>query len=287
MEPCAGRPLGATGVSVPRWDRREKSPRISADPAARRPAREETRGREIRVGDEVVYVTETGTGTPAVLLPSMLISGMTYRSTVDAMARRARVLVVELPGSGRGSRLRAPWTLERYARCVADTLQALQLERVTLIGHSLSGAAALVTGALYPERLSGLVLADSVGVNPPGSVLALTLGRAADALFEPRFSVRAAPALLLNLLRHTRSVLSLLRIAATADLSAYAARVRVRTLLAWGARDLTVPLGSALAIQRLIPDSTLVVSAKGSHDWIVERPAEFADAVARFMARGG
>ncbi|WP_437964410.1 alpha/beta hydrolase [Sorangium sp. So ce260] len=240
----------------------------------------------MRVGDEVVYVTETGTGMPAVLLPSMLISGMTYQPVVDAIARRARVLVVELPGSGRGSRLRAPWTLERYARCVADTLQALQLDRVTLIGHSLSGAAALVTGALHPERLSGLVLADSVGVDPPRSVLALAFARAADALLEPRFSVRGAPALLYNLLCHTRSALSLLRIAATADLGGYAARVRVRTLLAWGARDRTVPLGSALAIQRLIPDSTLYVSAKGSHDWIVERPAEFAEAVARFMARG-
>ncbi|WP_437934455.1 alpha/beta fold hydrolase [Sorangium sp. So ce341] len=232
-------------------------------------------------------MTETGTGAPVVLLPSMLIGGATYRPAVDAIARRARVLVVELPGSGRGSRLRAPWSLERYARCVDDTLRALRLERVTLIGHSLSGAAALVTAALYPERLSGLVLADSVGVNPPRSVLSLACARAADMLLEPRFSVRTAPALLYNLLVHTRSALGLVRIAATVDLSSYAARVRVRTLLAWGARDRTVPLGSALAIQRLIPGSTLVVSAKGSHDWIVERPAEFADAVARFMARGG
>ncbi|KYG03035.1 alpha/beta hydrolase [Sorangium cellulosum] len=232
-------------------------------------------------------MTETGTGAPVVLLPSMLIGGATYRPAVDAIARRARVLVVELPGSSRGSRLRAPWSLERYARCVDDTLRALRLDRVTLIGHSLSGAAALVTGALYPERLSGLVLADSVGVNPPRSILSLVCARAGDMLLEPRFSVRTAPAFLYNLLVHTRSALRLVRIAATVDLSGYAARVRVRTLLAWGARDRTVPLGSALAIQRLIPGSTLVVSAKGSHDWIVERAAEFADAVARFMARGG
>ncbi|KYF76129.1 alpha/beta hydrolase [Sorangium cellulosum] len=232
-------------------------------------------------------MTETGTGAPVVLLPSMLVGGATYRPAVDAIARRARVFVVELPGSSRGSRLRAPWSLERYARCVDDTLRALRLDRVTLIGHSLSGAAALVTGALYPERLSGLVLADSVGVNPPRSILSLVCARAGDMLLEPRFSVRTAPAFLYNLLVHTRSALSLVRIAATVDLSGYAARVRVRTLLAWGARDRTVPLGSALAIQRLIPGSTLVVSAKGSHDWIVGRPAEFADAVARFMARGG
>ncbi|KYF56500.1 alpha/beta hydrolase [Sorangium cellulosum] len=232
-------------------------------------------------------MTETGSGMPAVLLPSMLISGMTYGPTVEAMRRRARVVVMELPGSGRGSRLRAPWTLEQYARCIAEALVALRLEGVTLIGHSMSGAAAIVAGALYPERLSGLVLAGSVGVNPPRSLRKLFLGRMADVLVEPRFTVRAAPALLYNLLVHTRSALRLVRLAAEADVGAHAARVRVPTLIAWGARDSTVPLGSALALQRLIPGATLVVSAEGSHDWIVERPEEFAAAVARFMERGG
>ncbi|WP_438031890.1 alpha/beta fold hydrolase [Sorangium sp. So ce204] len=241
----------------------------------------------MRVGGEILYVTETGTGEPAVLLPSMLIDGATYQPAVEAMARHARVLVLELPGSGRASRLRAPWTLERYARCVAEALRALRLERVTLIGHSLSGAVALIVAALHPERLTGVVLVDSIGFNPQGSVLSLVLARAAESLLEPRFVARGTPALLHNLLFHARSALSLLRIAATADLSGHAARVRVRTLLAWGARDLTVPIRSALAIQRLIPDSTLVVSSKGSHDWIVERPAEFAGAVARFMAGSG
>lgn len=221
-----------------------------------------------------------------VLLPSMLLRGMSYRPVVKTMARRARVLVMELPGSGRGSRLRAPWTLERYARCVAEALEVLQLERVTLIGHSLSGAAALVAGALYPERLSGLVLVNSIGVNPSRSIPALLVARAADMSLESRFTAHAAPALLYNLIRHTRNVLSLLRIAATADLSGHAAlvgRARLRTLLAWSARDHTVPLGSALALQRLIPDSTLYVSPNGSHDWIVERPAEFAGVLARFL----
>ncbi|AUX24451.1 alpha/beta hydrolase [Sorangium cellulosum] len=223
---------------------------------------------------------------PVVLLPSMLIRGMSYRSTVKEAAQRARVLVVELPGSGRGSRLRAPWTLERYARCIADTLEVLQLERVTLIGHSLSGAAALVAGAMYPERLAGLVLVNSVGVNPPRSILALLLARAADVSLEPRFSAHAGPGLLYNLIFHTRNALSLLRIAAMAELSGYAAlvgRARLRTLLAWGARDHTTPLGSALELRRLIPGSILHVSTKGSHDWLVERPAEFADVLARFM----
>ncbi len=285
--PCPELSRGGAGSPGARRGRREKILPTSVGSGASRAAAEERRGREVQVGDEVVYVTETGSGLPAVLLPSMLIRGYSYGPTVEAMARRCRVVVVELPGSGRGSRLRAPWTLERYARSIADVLEVLRLDQVTLIGHSLSGAAALVGGALFPERLSRLVLVDAVGVNPPRSILALLLKRMADMRLEPRFTRRSAPAFFHNVLVHTRNAWSLVRIAATAELGGYAARVRVPTLLAWGARDHTVPVGSALALQRLIPGSTLYVSAKGSHDWIVERPAEFAEVLSRFMYGSG
>ncbi|WP_437586026.1 alpha/beta fold hydrolase [Sorangium sp. So ce1000] len=135
---CAGRSLLAGGAYVRRSGRGEKILAIAAGAASRRAARAAGRGREIRVGGEIVYATETGSGKPAVLLPSMLIDGATYQPAVEALAR-----------------------------------------------------------------------------------------------------------------------------------------------------DLTAPLGSALAIQRWIPDSTLVVSSEGGHDWLVERPAEFADAVARLMERTG
>lgn len=229
---------------------------------------------------------ETGRGHPAVLLPSMLLVARTYRPTILALAPQFRVLAVELPGSGRGSRLLSPWTLERYASFIADSLRALQIERALLIGHSLSGAAALITASLCPERLSGLVLVGSIGVGQPRSYSGHLLARLADMAVEPRFYLRAAPAFMFNLLRHPRSVLSLVRIAKDAELRAAAARVRVPTLLAWGARDHTVPLGAARELGRLIPRSTLYVSREGSHDWLVERPGEFAQAITGFVAGG-
>lgn len=266
--------------------RGEKFLRTSSSVVAGRAAGGALCARELRVGRDAAFLVEAGCGPPAVLLPSMLLLARTYRPTVLAMAPRFRVLALELPGSGRGSRLRAPWTLERYAGFIAGALQALQIERALLIGHSLSGAAALVTAAMYPDRLSGLVLAGSIGVGQPRSYAGHLLARLADVASEPRFSLRAIPDIAHNLLFHPRSVLSLIRIAKEADLSACAARVRAPTLLAWGARDRTVPVGAARALHRLIPRSTLYVSREGSHDWLVERPGEFAQALTWFVEGG-
>lgn len=232
----------------------------------------------------MAYYRDVGAGPPVVLLASMLIRARIYEPTVQALSRRFRVIVLEMPGSGRGSRLPVPWDFEQYARWAASFLSAMGLDQVTLIGHSNSGAVALVMGALHPERIGRLVLVDPVGVDPTHSVLRLLLARFRDLPLEPRFSRRAGRAVLYNLLVHPRNLLSQAHLSATQELIKYAPLVRVPTLLAWGARDHTMPVRMAEVLQRLLPDATLVVSRSGSHDWLVEQPARFAAVVTDFVA---
>ena len=88
---------------------------------------------------------------------------------------------------------------------------------------------------------------------------------------------------LYNLVFHARNMLNQIRLAARSDIRPVAPAVRVPTLLAWGRHDHTMPLRCAQLLQRLIPGVTLHVSATGSHDWIVDEPGAFADAVLRFV----
>lgn len=243
--------------------------------------------RSIQVGEHAAHVVEIGAGPPAVLLSAMLICAGTYTPLIELLCRRFRVIAVEMPGGGRGSRLSVPWSFEQYAEHGARLLEALELDRTALIGHSNSGAVALIMGALYPERIASLVLVDPVGANPSGSALQLVLTHARDIPLEPRFSLRAAPAFAYNLVRHPRNLVNQVRLAANEDVTGCASRVAVRTLLGWGARDRTTPLRNAHLLHRLIPGSALHLSTTGSHDWLIENPAELVEVVTTFAGQRG
>jgi pimeloyl-ACP methyl ester carboxylesterase len=246
------------------------------------------RERRIRVGKHESHVVEIGSGPPVVVLAAMLIMVESYGPMIERLCHRFRIFAVEMPGCGRGSRLSTPWSFEHYAAYGARLLEALGLERATLIGHSNAGAVALIMGALHPERIAELILVNSLGADPRGSVIDLMAGHAANLPREPGFALRAAPSLIYNLVHHPRDVVNQVQLAARDDLRGYAARVAVRTLVGWGARDHTVPLQDAHVLHRLIPGSALHVSDRGSHDWLVARPAEFAEVFMAFTeGRGG
>jgi pimeloyl-ACP methyl ester carboxylesterase len=243
--------------------------------------------RQIQVGEHQAHVVEIGDGPPVVLLAAMLLDAETYAPLVERLCPRFRIIAVEMPGSGRGSRLSVPWTFEQHAEHGARLLEALELDRTALIGHSTSGAVALIMGALHPERIARLVLVNPVGADPLGSALDLMLAHARDLPLEPRFALRAAPAFLYNLVHHPRDVVNQVRLAARENLTGYASRVAVPTLLGWGARDITVPLRDAHLLHQLIPGSALHVSATGSHDWLINEPVNFAEVFGAFAGQRG
>lgn len=247
----------------------------------------QARERRVRVGEHESHVVEIGSGPPVVILAAMLIMAGSYAPLIERLRHRFQIFAVEMPGCGRGSRRSTPWSFEQYAEHAAGLLEALGLERTTLVGHSNAGAVALIMGAQHPERIADLVLVNSLGADPRGSVLALMEGHACNLPLEPAFAFRAAPALIYNLVHHPRDVVNQVRLAARDDLTGYAARVAVRTLVGWGARDRTVPLRDAHVLHRLIPGSALHISTVGSHDWLVARPAEFAEVFTAFTERRG
>jgi esterase len=56
-------------------------------------------------------------------------------------------------------------TYAAMAQDLLDTLDANNLQKVTLIGHSMGGKAVMALTALAPERISGLVVIDVAPVD--------------------------------------------------------------------------------------------------------------------------
>ncbi len=243
---------------------------------------EKLQDRYVRTGTTRTHYVEAGDGPPLVLLPGVFIFAQTYRGLISRLSSQFRTIVPDLPGSGLSGGLSDPWSFEQYADWTPSFLDALKLERATIVGHSNGGGVALVTAAKYPERIDTLVLVDTVGARASASPIGVLGGRTLDAWLEMELNLDAWKHVVYNLTYHRRTFRHQLKAAITANLLPYAPQIEAPTLLAWGRRDWTMPLDCAFRLQGLIPRSELYVS-NASHDWLMTEREEFSGVVGRFV----
>jgi pimeloyl-ACP methyl ester carboxylesterase len=82
-----------------------------------------------------------------------------FLPTVAALSDRYRVVAVDLPGFGDSDKpIGAPYDPRFFAEAMVALLDALELDRVDLIGNSLGGRIALELALRAPERVGRLAL---------------------------------------------------------------------------------------------------------------------------------
>jgi pimeloyl-ACP methyl ester carboxylesterase len=77
-------------------------------------------------------------------------------------AAKHRVVALDLAGYGQSGRGRKEWTMPAFGQDVVSVVEALDLKRVVLIGHSLGGPAVLEAARRMPGRVVGIVLVDTL-----------------------------------------------------------------------------------------------------------------------------
>jgi pimeloyl-ACP methyl ester carboxylesterase len=129
---------------------------------------------EIQLSQGVVRYREQGTGAPIVLIHGLLVNGNIWDRVVPLLAAQGRCIVPDLPlGShslpmNKGADLSGPG----LARLIAEFMERLELEDVTLVGNDTGGAFCQLVAADHPERLGRLVLTtcDAFENFPPPAV---------------------------------------------------------------------------------------------------------------------
>lgn len=111
------------------------------------------------LGAKVRYA-DVGKGRVVVLLHGFLESLEVWfgNGFAQALAKKYRVIAIDLPGHGKSECIGYVHRMERMAAVVKGVMDELKLRRYTVVGHSMGGYVALAFAEKYPAHVCGLCL---------------------------------------------------------------------------------------------------------------------------------
>src|SRR3954462_13398069 len=115
-----------------------------------------------------MYYETHGDGTPLVLLHGGMLSiDLNFAGLIPTLAKKHRVIGVELQGHGRTADINREITPAALASDVVGLLDHLGIDRAHVLGHSMGGAVTMELAVSYPDRVRSVVPI-SVSVRPDG-----------------------------------------------------------------------------------------------------------------------
>jgi pimeloyl-ACP methyl ester carboxylesterase len=285
--------------------------------AAQRPGSPVSRRHFISLHGQRMAYLEAGQGPPLLLIHGIAEAAWAWEVVIPALARRHRVIAPDLLGHGRSAKPRGDYSLGNQATLMRDLMISLDIERATLVGHSLGGGITMQFAYQYPERCERMVLIASGGLGRDVTFLLRSLGLPGADLVAPLFLSTTTRGVLLGAARWLgrrglkasagqramwRSYAGLTEPATRA---AFIATVRavidqrgqrvsalerlylaqsMPTLLIWGEKDRVIPVAHARAAQAEMPGSRLEVISDAGHFVQLERPQQVAELILDFLA---
>lgn len=116
--------------------------------------------KEVQLPQGTVRYRDTGRGEPLVFVHGFLVDGRLWRKVVPLLDRDHRCIVPDWPlGSHEVPMNRdADVSPLGVAKIIADFIEELGLENVTLVGNDSGGALCQMVAARHPKRIGRLVL---------------------------------------------------------------------------------------------------------------------------------
>jgi len=112
-------------------------------------------------GAEVAYAQQGRLALPPlVMLHGWAASHKFWKYCFSAFSPRWRVIAPDLVGFGISEKPDRDYSIEGYVQWLGRFLDALKLDRVTLVSHSMGGTIALLYAIEHPERLEKLVVSN-------------------------------------------------------------------------------------------------------------------------------
>jgi pimeloyl-ACP methyl ester carboxylesterase len=246
---------------------------------------------------------DQGTGEALVLVHGHPFNRSMWRPQAERFGRDLRVITADLRGYGETTVIPGKTPLEAYARDLEGLLDHLGVGRFVLGGLSMGGQIVMECYRLFPERVRGLILADTfakaetdAGKEQRNELADRLLREGMDdysAEILPKMlaphNVQALPGVAEHVLGMMRTTLpegaaaALRGRAERPDYVEMLSHVSVPALVVVGSDDEFTPVSDAEFMHERLPHSTLVVIDDAGHLPNLERETEFNRALGAFL----
>ncbi len=113
-------------------------------------------------GIRLHYLDSSGAGPALVLAPGLTANAHSFGGLLRlGLGDVARVIALDLRGRGESDSPPSGYTMEEHARDVIGLLDALELDRVVMGGHSFGGLLTYWLAVHHPERVERCVVIDA------------------------------------------------------------------------------------------------------------------------------
>lgn len=279
-------------------------------------------GHYVKAGDVNIFIQEKGPadGPAVVFIGGTMAWSEVWRDILDPVAAAGfRTVAIDLPPFGFSERpdSNGYGPVNQSGRIIG-VLDALGIQKATLVGHSFGGGATVEAALRNSERVTSLVLVDvALGLNAQESAPGI-----ADWLLNRRFLRNAAVSLIftnppilaygvkinffdkakaqekqvevfknpLGVSGTTNAVgdwwvhdlMATPQNAVLRDRASYA-QFSPPVLVVWGRDDAVTPLAQGEEIARLFPNSEMTIFDRNNHVPHLEEPGPFNDRLIKFL----
>jgi len=236
-------------------------------------------------------------GVPVVFIHAFPLNQRMWDDQVSVLKHSARVVTFDIRGLGK-SKSQGPYTLEFVVDDLISLMDQLKIDKAVVVGLSMGGFVALRAAERNPDRILGLVLADTKAEADSDKsklgryeALKVIKDKGLKTLVEDFVKKSLSPDT--KAFKDTVDIAmknsadgvsaALLALTSRTDTTAGLASIHVPTVILQGENDMVIPLESAKVLNEKIPGSRFFIIPKAGHLSNLDNPQAFNVKLTEFV----
>ena len=248
-----------------------------------------------------IFIEDIGSGTPLVLVHGFLGSADMWKVQVKFFKEHYRIITPSIPGFGKSQESKSCNSIECMAKSILKSLEAKNIQKFHLLGHSMGGMIVQEIAKLAGEKILKLIC---YGTGPRGDIpgrfetidqsreklkidgLESTVYRIAKTWFieedkSKYFYLCTEAGKKTSIEAADNGLIAMKNWSGVDNLK----NINNETLIIWGDQDKAYNYNQVETLKNNIPNSALKIVCGCSHNVHLEKPDEFNTCVRDFLKK--